>query len=493
MAADTELVEITVNEAGNQTPVLDPIGSQVVSEGGSLNFTVTATDPDSTIPSLSAIDVPTNGSFLDNGDGTGDFTFNPDSTQAASYLVRFVASDGVAADTEAVTITVTNSNVAPSIDPIGPQTVDETFTLAFTVTADDFDGTIPSLSAENLPLNSSFQDNSDGTGDFQFTPATDQSGNYTVRFIAFDGALADTEDVEITVNDLGTGAKPSAITDLNAEVSGESVRLTWSEVTTDTTGAVTLIDHYVVFRGTKAYFDLNDADSIGTAPTGTGEFFDSDLLGADVVGDVNTNYFYIVKAVDPLGNESNISNRVGEYDYPVYTSPTTDYTLVALPFENSGITDAAALAISLGGTANINTVNDYIESSQSYQAYFAAGFGVNFPVSAGSIFQVNARQAFTWSIAGQVPDSGSMSYQVVTTPTTNYSQIMIPFEYEDIMTQASDIVDNVPGLLNTVNNFIPSSQSYQSWFSAGFGVNFEVKAGRVYQANGALDGTFPAP
>ena len=45
----------------------------------------------------------------------------------------------------------------------------------------------------------------------------------------------------------------------------------------------------------------------------------------------------------------------------------------------------------------------------------------------------------------------------------------------------------------TLNNFVASSQSYQSRFAAGFGTNFTVRAGKPYQANVAADGTFPGP
>jgi len=47
--------------------------------------------------------------------------------------------------------------------------------------------------------------------------------------------------------------------------------------------------------------------------------------------------------------------------------------------------------------------------------------------------------------------------------------------------------------LNTLNNFVASSQSYQSRFAAGFGTNFPVRPGKPYQANAAASGTFPAP
>ncbi|MBU1318842.1 MAG: IPT/TIG domain-containing protein [candidate division Zixibacteria bacterium] len=205
--ADTEIVSITVNEAGNQAPVLATIGSQLVDEGANLNFVVSASDPDATIPALTAEDIPTNATFIDNGDGTGTFDFNPDFTQAGPYNVRFIASDGALADTEIVAITVNDAgNQAPVLAAIGPQLVDEGTNLNFGVSATDVDGTVPALTAEDIPINATFIDNGDGTGTFDFNPDFAQAGLFSVRFIASDGALADTEIVAITVNDAGNQA-----------------------------------------------------------------------------------------------------------------------------------------------------------------------------------------------------------------------------------------------------------------------------------------------
>ena len=57
---DSEIVTITVTEAGNQTPVMTAINDTTVVEGGSLIINVTATDPDTEIPSLSATGLPAN-------------------------------------------------------------------------------------------------------------------------------------------------------------------------------------------------------------------------------------------------------------------------------------------------------------------------------------------------------------------------------------------------------------------------------------------------
>ncbi|HUU46658.1 MAG TPA: Ig-like domain-containing protein, partial [Acidobacteriota bacterium] len=113
MLADTALIRVGVNER-NGPPQLAPIDAQTVVEAGELTVAVTASDPDGDSVILSAEDVPVNGSFVDHGDGTGTFAFSPDTTQAAVYTVRLIASDGQKADTLELAVTVTEPG-SPSL------------------------------------------------------------------------------------------------------------------------------------------------------------------------------------------------------------------------------------------------------------------------------------------------------------------------------------------------------------------------------------------
>jgi hypothetical protein len=201
--ADTEVVSITVNDAGNQRPVLAAIGNRLVNEGVNLTFGVTATEPDSDSLILTAVNIPVNAIFVDNFDGSGIFSFDPDFAQSGVFNVTFIASDGFLADSEVVQITVNNVNRSPVLSPIGPRNVAEGQGLAFSALASDPDGTIPALTAQNIPANASFNDNGNGTGTFAFNPNFAQSGLYQVLFIASDGSAADSELVAITVNDAG--------------------------------------------------------------------------------------------------------------------------------------------------------------------------------------------------------------------------------------------------------------------------------------------------
>jgi len=93
---DHQTVTIYVEELTNQPPVFSqfPYSPQSVTEGEVLAFTVVAYDPEGGSVTLSTGALPPNASFVDNHDGTGDFTFSPDFTQGPDEItVTFYAED----------------------------------------------------------------------------------------------------------------------------------------------------------------------------------------------------------------------------------------------------------------------------------------------------------------------------------------------------------------------------------------------------------------
>lgn len=112
-------IAVTVNEV-NLAPVLAAIGDQVGAEKSELTFTATATDADlpaNTLQySLDATSI-SNGMAIDAS--TGVFTWTPDHTQAGTYTVEIIVSDGSLDDAETIAITIDNvlgANVAESIE-----------------------------------------------------------------------------------------------------------------------------------------------------------------------------------------------------------------------------------------------------------------------------------------------------------------------------------------------------------------------------------------
>jgi hypothetical protein len=92
----------------NNPPSLASIGAKVVTEGETLSFSVSATDAESNPIVFSMIDQPANSQLIDNGDGTGEFTFRPNYSQNGVIHTTFVASDGKTETSETIDITITD-------------------------------------------------------------------------------------------------------------------------------------------------------------------------------------------------------------------------------------------------------------------------------------------------------------------------------------------------------------------------------------------------
>ena len=240
VATDTEAITITINEAGNQPPVLATIGPRGTTEGINLNFSVSATDADATVPSLSAVSLPLGATFIDNANGTGTFDWTPDFTQAGVYDVTFIASDGSADDSEVVTITVVDpGNQEPLLAAIGAQSTTEGLNLNFGVSGSDPDGTTPFLNTSALPANATFVDNGDGTGTFDWTPDFTQSGAYSITFYASDGVAADSELVDFTVNEAGN--QDPILATIGPQSTTEGINLNIPVSATDPDGAIPVL------------------------------------------------------------------------------------------------------------------------------------------------------------------------------------------------------------------------------------------------------------
>jgi len=213
-------VTITVYSV-DDPPILNHVGDRSVDEGQTLTFDVTASDVDSPASTLtlSAANLPEGAAFIDNGCGSGAFSWTPTEAQGpGSYNTTFTATgDGEPAlsDSETITITVNEVNQAPELDPVGDQSIDEGQTLTFNVTASDAD--IPAntltFSSPDLPDGATLDPVS---GEFRWRPdynAYDNSrlgdGAYSMNVtVSDDGcpSLNDTALVAIDVENEPYGA-----------------------------------------------------------------------------------------------------------------------------------------------------------------------------------------------------------------------------------------------------------------------------------------------
>ncbi len=187
---------ITVVDA-NQPPVLAPIGAKTTNEGQLLAFTATATDPDSSVLTFSAGNLPSGATLTP----AGAFSWTPATGQIGNFSVTItVADNGTPSQTDAETFTITvgNINRPPVLNPIGAKTVNEGQLLAFTATASDPDGNALGFTSANLPSGATLAP----TGAFSWTPGYTQAGNYSVTIDVSDGALSASETFTISVGNV---------------------------------------------------------------------------------------------------------------------------------------------------------------------------------------------------------------------------------------------------------------------------------------------------
>jgi hypothetical protein len=198
-------VTIIVNHV-NRAPVWENVPETVsVDENSRLEFSVSSSDPDGDNLTLNATseNLPGGWNFTDNGDGTGTFTWTPSYEDEGEYSVILTVSDDEFDITTDVSIIVNHVNRSPVWESVPDQvSVNENQQLQFSVRGSDPDGDEITINAssEDLPEGWSFNDNSDGTGSFRWTPGFEDSGEYIATFTLSDGEFNIEEDVTIQVN-----------------------------------------------------------------------------------------------------------------------------------------------------------------------------------------------------------------------------------------------------------------------------------------------------
>ncbi|MCE5272953.1 Ig-like domain-containing protein [bacterium] len=227
----TKSITVTVGSV-NRPPVLNPIGGKTVVERETLEFNVSASDPDAGAQLLiTTTPLPTGATFSYNvATHSGQFRFAPVLGQAGTYPVTFTVSDGQLAATETIQITVTQASVPPVIATIGNRTVNVGQRLAFQITATDPAGrSTVSLSLSGLPSGASFDP---ATGLFSFTPT--QAGASTVTVTATGGGGA-TSTQTFTVTAVGVN-RPPVFTPLAAQSVNTGAALQFTVQATDPDG-----------------------------------------------------------------------------------------------------------------------------------------------------------------------------------------------------------------------------------------------------------------
>ena len=209
-SASYEDVAPNGSQQSNSPPVLSSIGNQYVTEGETLNFTLTANDPDGDQLVYSIIQGADFVSLNDNQDGTATVTAAPDIGDAGNYELVFRVTDPSGnSDSESATMIVEESssgNSPPVLSSIGNQYVTEGEILNFTLTASDPDGDQLAYSILQGVDFVSLSDNQDGTATVTAAPESGDIGNYELIFrVADPSGSSDSKSLILIVEETSSG------------------------------------------------------------------------------------------------------------------------------------------------------------------------------------------------------------------------------------------------------------------------------------------------
>jgi hypothetical protein len=301
--------------------VLAAIGPKSVNEGATLSFTASALDADQPSQGLTySLDGTSLARGMTINPSTGVFNWTPTEAQGGlTPSVTVTVTDngtGLLSDSEAFTITVADTNVAPVLAPIGNQSVNEGATLSFTASATDSDEPSQtltySLDTNSLSLGMTIDPS---TGVFSWTPDEAQGGlTPSVTITVTDngtGNIADSKTFTITVAD--TNLAPVLATIGNRSVNegatlsftasatdadDPSQMLTYSLDTSSLAAGMTINSSTGAFSWTptEAQGGLTPSVTVTVTDNGTGALTDSETFTI-AVGD--TNLAPVLAAIGP--------------------------------------------------------------------------------------------------------------------------------------------------------------------------------------------------
>jgi hypothetical protein len=203
-------------ESVNDAPVLEPIGPKSVKQGGSLHFTIKATDVDKALNPNEYVRYSSDNKLVVANAITGEISVvdvDPQTPVGSVIPVNFTATDSMGTpDVEFVNISIEDEEFAPVLGHIGNKTLREDQRFTFQILASDPD------KAESLTFSSEGAlFNVSAEGKIDFVPLQKDVGNHTMVLKVTDGHNWTTETVVFKVLNVNDAPILSAIPDQNAD------------------------------------------------------------------------------------------------------------------------------------------------------------------------------------------------------------------------------------------------------------------------------------
>jgi hypothetical protein len=278
------------------------------------------------------------------------------------------------------------------------------------------------------------------------------------------------------------------LTNLNISRSGTSLVLSWY-------GTNNEITRYEVWRSTNVpYFSPGSANTTKladvTPPSTPGMM---SFTNSSVLGNVDINYFYLVRSVSTAGKNSD-SSQVGEFEFRLFETTGTDFTWVGLVLNVTGISRAQDLANHIqnnsNGTVSVLTISRWNATGQNFSTN--SGSINNFAVSVKSPYRIEidipgtTNGSVIWTQVGILPSITTDTYTLYETTGTDFTWILQPLDMTgipDTTGLAGDIQNksSAPVSVLSISRWNPIGQNYSTFDNQGGIGNFATRFGYPYR------------
>ncbi|MFM9912173.1 MAG: cadherin domain-containing protein [Methylophilaceae bacterium] len=451
---DTQAIAVTVTAVNDNIPTITSNGAGTtasisVAENSTAVTTVTATDADLPAQTLTyVLGGADAGKFSITAGGVLTFNTAPNFEAPTDvganniYNVTVTVSDGTLADLQAISVSVTNVNETPTITSNGAGasasiSVAENGTAVTTVTATDPDASptlsysiIGGLDASQFSINSS-------TGVLTFMAApnfevpTDSNTNniYHVDVQVSDGALTDTQTINVTVTNVNEA--PTISSGSTASVAENSTAV-MTVVASDPDASTTLTYALSGVDATKFSISAGGVITFLSAPNfevptdvGTDNIYnvtvtvsDGTLTASQAIAVTVTNVNE-VPTVTSAASASVAENTATATT--VYTATSTDPDAVDTVAWSLSGTDAAAFTINASGQLKFVSSPDF-ETKNSYSVNVIATDAGSLTASKAltiSVTNVNEAPTITSGTSATVAENIATSTTVYTATRTD--------------------------------------------------------------------------
>ena len=267
-----------------------------------------------------------------------------------------------------------------------------------------------------------------------------------------------------------------------SRLDADTVRLSWPQ------GAAALVSDYKLHRSTTPYFTAGTGtvyQTISNDGSTTHQFDD------DVLGNVTNNYFYALQVGCSSGLQSPASWQVGKFEYMLYETESTNYSLVGLVLENSQFVNTSTLAQHIEENSvppvDVLSVGSWNGNGQTfeYPLFTPLSVYLKMPYQIEIDIPGTTNETSIWAQVGRLPAISTDTYTLYETAETSFSWILQPLDMpgihnSDELAQAIALTAQPITSVSEISWWNGTAQTFESDpflpFATRFGYPYRVQA-----------------